>query len=78
MGIIKTFLKSYVSDAKTIVKGNDSAECLAIDWINSAIYWTDTGSDSIEMSHLNGSLRRVIVSDGLDEPRAIVVDPKER
>ena len=51
-----------VSGVRTIVKGNDSsAEGLAINWINRGIYWTDTGSDTIEMSYLNGSLRRVII-----------------
>ena len=62
-----------------MVKTNHSlVEGLSIDWVHRSIYWTDAVSDSIEMSYLNGSSRKVIVSDDLDEPRAIVVDPGER
>ena len=53
-------------------------EGLLIDWRSRILYWTDTETDHIEMRHLNGSLRKVIVSKGLDEPRAVVVDPRER
>jgi hypothetical protein len=67
------------SDVRTVVKSNDSsAEDLTVDWINRAVYWTDAQSDRIEMSYLNSSLRKVIISSSLDEPRAIAVDPKER
>ena len=48
---------------------------LAIDWISRNVFWTDTGTDRIEVARLNGSSRRVIISDELDEPRAIAVDP---
>ena len=48
---------------------------LAIDWVSRNIFWTDTGTDRIEVARLNGTSRRVIISDDLDEPRAIVVDP---
>ena len=69
----------YVSDIRTVAKGkNISAESLAVDWIHRSVYWTDTASDSIEMSYLDGSLRSQIVTGDLDEPRAIVVEPHER
>jgi len=48
---------------------------VAIDWISRNIFWTDTGTNRIEVARLDGSSRRVIISDELDEPRAIVVDP---
>ena len=48
---------------------------VAVDWISGNIYWTDTGVDYISVSRLDGTSRRVLVQDGLDEPRAIVVDP---
>lgn len=77
--IQKQFVKFCVSDITTVAKGeNISAESLAIDWINRNLYWTDTASDSIEMSSLNGSLRKQIVTGDLDEPRAIVVEPNDR
>ena len=49
---------------------------IAIDWIAKNLYWTDTGTDRIEVSRLNGSSRKVLISDGLDEPRAICLDPE--
>lgn len=50
---------------------------MAVDWIGRNLYWSDTGTDRIEVCHLNGSSRRVLISENLDEPRAIVVDPGE-
>ena len=52
-------------------------EGIAIDWIGRNLYWSDSGTDRIEVSHLNGTSRRVLVLENLDEPRAIVVDPGE-
>ena len=52
-------------------------EGIAVDWIGRNLYWSDSGTDRIEVSHLNGSSRRVLISENLDEPRAIVVDPGE-
>lgn len=37
------------------------------------IYWTDAGLNSIEVSELNGSHRKVLVWSGLDNPRAIAL-----
>ena len=48
---------------------------VAVDWVSRNLFWTDTGTDRIEVSRLDGSSRRVIISEGLNEPRAIVVDP---
>lgn len=48
---------------------------LAVDWIARNLYWTDTHSDRIEVSRLNGTSRKVLISEGLDEPRAIALDP---
>lgn len=36
------------------------------------------GHDTIEVSTLDGRYRRLIISSGLEEPRAIALDPKER
>ncbi|KAF7637960.1 EGF-like domain-containing protein [Meloidogyne graminicola] len=49
---------------------------LAIDWVHGLIFWTDTGTDTINVYDLNTKKRTVIISgDSLDEPRAIAVDP---
>ena len=48
---------------------------IAVDPISRNLYWTDTGMNRIEVSHLDGTSRRVLISDNLDEPRAITLDP---
>jgi hypothetical protein len=50
---------------------------LAVDWVHKNLYWTDTGKNRIEVLALrNHPWRRSLISRGLDEPRAIVVDPR--
>lgn len=39
------------------------------------IYWTDHGLNLIEVARLNGMYRAVVISEGLDQPRAITVHP---
>ena len=48
---------------------------LAIDWVGRNLYWCDKGSDTIEVTDLDGNYRKVLISDGLAEPRAIALDP---
>ena len=47
---------------------------LAIDWVGRNIYWTDTKSNRVEVSRLDGSKRKALITSGLDEPRAIALD----
>lgn len=41
------------------------------------LYWTDHGFNLIEISRLNGAYRSVVISEGLDQPRAIAVHPQK-
>jgi len=71
-------LMLYVAVTERIVSSDiESPEGIAVDWVGRNLYWTDKGTNRIEMSRLNGSSRRVLISDGLQEPRAIVLDPFE-
>ena len=54
-----------------------SPDGLAVDWIHRHMYWTDTGLNQIEVATLDGGLRCVLIDDGLDEPRAIVLYPSK-
>ena len=51
------------------------ADGLAIDFAGRLLYWTSTTNDTVEVSKLDGSLRRTLVKWHLDEPRDIIVDP---
>ena len=48
---------------------------VAVDWMGRNIYWTDSWHDVIEVAKLDGSERKVLISSGLVDPRAIIVDP---
>lgn len=48
---------------------------LAVDWVGRNLYWCDKGLDTIEVSTLDGRFRRVLIHEGLDEPRAIALHP---
>ena len=50
-------------------------DVVTVDWVARNLYWTDTGTDRIEVSRLNGMSRKVLISENLDEPRAITLDP---
>uniref|UniRef100_A0A3Q2C7L2 EGF-like domain-containing protein n=1 Tax=Cyprinodon variegatus TaxID=28743 RepID=A0A3Q2C7L2_CYPVA len=60
-----------------VTNGIGRVEGIAVDWIAGNIYWTDQGFDVIEVARLNGSFRYVVISQGLDKPRAITVHPEK-
>ena len=56
--------------------GLESPEGLAIDWVARNIYWTDSGTRRVEMAHLDGSSRKVIVWKDV-RPTSIAVNPPQ-
>jgi low density lipoprotein receptor-related protein 5/6 len=38
---------------------------IAVDWVARNLYWTDTGTDRIEVSRLSGAYRKVKINFGL-------------
>ena len=63
--------------AKTVVGTGSviNAEGLAVDWIYHHLYWTDPPQHSIQIADFKGKWQKSLVSDGVQEPRAIAVDP---
>lgn len=49
---------------------------LAVDWVGRNLYWCDKHTDTIEVSKLNGSFRRVLLNTNLEEPRGLEAFPK--
>ncbi|XP_058889689.1 low-density lipoprotein receptor-related protein 2-like isoform X2 [Acipenser ruthenus] len=49
---------------------------IAVDWIGRHIYWTDSGTNRIEVAKLDGRYRKWLIHTELDQPAAIVVNPK--
>uniref|UniRef100_A0A3Q2Q3X8 Low-density lipoprotein receptor-related protein 2 n=1 Tax=Fundulus heteroclitus TaxID=8078 RepID=A0A3Q2Q3X8_FUNHE len=50
-------------------------EGIAVDWVGRHIYWTDSGTNRIEVAKLDGRYRKWLVHTDLDQPAAIVVNP---
>jgi DNA-binding beta-propeller fold protein YncE len=66
------------SGQKVVSNKVKSSDGIAVDWINNMLFWTDTGSNNIEVSNLDGSEQKTILSRNLDEPRDITLDPVEK
>lgn len=62
---------------RTVVINNEITLCdgLAVDWLYSHIYWTDTGKNTIEVANYEGNMKKTLIKDSLDEPRAIALNP---
>ena len=58
-----------------VLTGLASPDGLACDWIGHKLYWTDSETNRIEVSNLDGTYRKVLFWRDLDQPRAIALDP---
>ncbi len=65
------------ADIRPLFTGVNISEGLAVDWINHNLFWTDTGKHTIEVASLHGRYRKVLYTEEVDLPRAIVVHPTE-
>ncbi|XP_072036117.1 low-density lipoprotein receptor-related protein 2-like [Amphiura filiformis] len=54
-----------------------ASDGVSYDWINQNIYWTDFATNTVEVAKADGSYRTVLYDTDLDDPRGIVVDPRE-
>ncbi|XP_076380705.1 nidogen isoform X3 [Megalopta genalis] len=66
---------NYNGSAETFLPKVSSPEGLAVDWVSRNIFWTDSGNATVEVANLETKKRRVLVSDGLVNPRGIAVHP---
>lgn len=73
--IKQTEFNKTESEQNVVVSGLLSPDGLACDWLGEKLYWTDSETNRIEVSNLDGSLRKVLFWQELDQPRAIALDP---
>ena len=57
--------------------GLEFPQGLAIDRIAKNIYWTDSGSQRIEMSRCDGTHRKVLIWENLHSPMSIALDTEK-
>ncbi|XP_030743400.1 low-density lipoprotein receptor-related protein 5 [Echinops telfairi] len=74
--IKKTLLNHTGAAMQTVViSGLVSPDGLACDWVGKKLYWTDSEANRVEVADLNGTSRKVLFWQDLDQPRAIALDP---
>ncbi|KAF7248253.1 Low-density lipoprotein receptor-related protein 6 [Varanus komodoensis] len=73
--IKRTEFNKTGSVQNVVISGLLSPDGLACDWLGEKLYWTDSETNRIEVSNLDGTLRKVLFWQELDQPRAIALDP---
>ena len=62
---------------KVVLNGLAVIESIGFDWTTDNLYFVDSGRDEIGVAAVNRPLSKILISDNLDEPKSIVLDPKE-
>ena len=63
---------------QNLVSGVLWPDGIALDALNRKLYWTDRWKKVVEMSELDGSQRKAIITNHLYMPFDIAVDPQNR
>ena len=74
----EAFKEALGTGQTAVVSGLDSPDGLACDWLGRKLYWTDSETNRIEVANLDGSSRKVLFWQDLDQPRAIALNPAHR
>jgi low-density lipoprotein receptor-related protein 4 len=71
---IKRVNMKNFNDVKTIVSnGLSTPNGIAIDWMADNIYWSDSEYKIIEVARLDGTSRKIILRERLDDVRSIIL-----
>ncbi|XP_071953012.1 very low-density lipoprotein receptor-like isoform X2 [Antedon mediterranea] len=64
-------------EPEPVITVANTPDGICIDWVYRNMYWTDAGTNTIEVASLEDpSKRAILISENLDEPRAITIDPR--
>ena len=70
-------MKRDGTERRLVLKELESPSSLVIDWIAENLYWSDVATNIIEVSRIDGSYRKVLISAGLNHPSSIEISPEE-
>ena len=78
--VIEQNIKRFYTGGNStpIITGIGACYGLAVDWRSSQLYWTDATYDTISISDLDGNNQRILINQGLEQPRAIALDLDNR
>ena len=68
---------SFTNCLQVFPVGVSVVEDLAVDWIGENLYWNDYVVETIEVSKLDGSMKTVLFSENITNPRGIEIDPRQ-
>lgn len=60
---------------ETFITGISSAEGISVDWVSRNVFWTDSGKGTVEVANLDTKKRKVLINEGLVNPRGIAAHP---
>ena len=75
--VLSLYFIIIISLSICVCAGLVSPDGLAIDWLGDKLYWTDSETNRLEVSTLQGDHRKVLFWEDLDQPRAICLFPKK-
>ncbi|KAG8559732.1 hypothetical protein GDO81_017431 [Engystomops pustulosus] len=81
--IRRAYLPTFEDYGNNMVKDVDlnlryivNPDGLAVDWVGRHLYWTDAGTNRIEVAKLDGRYRKWLVYTQVDQPAAIALNPE--
>ncbi|CAB3366747.1 Hypothetical predicted protein [Cloeon dipterum] len=78
LDVIRQVDMNNFSNFEDIIFNNLSTPTgVAVDWIANNIYWTDTSRKALEVARLDGSCRKLLIHDKVEDPRALTVFPRK-
>lgn len=68
-------LKNVKNTRNIISSGLKTTNGLTVDWLADNLYFSDTETKAIEVTRLDGSCRKTIINENLNDPRSLAISP---